>query len=304
MIMNEKNKARIIKTIGEREKLRPLGRLERLLRDPLRAFPFYILATLGHIRPLKVTFETLWGDSMTGYLPETNTFYYYGFCEANLTSFLLRFLKEKDIFIDVGANIGFYTVLASRLIGPEGKVRSFEPTPLTFEILKENTRMLENAVCNNIGVSDENGKISFKDFGPGYSAFNTASAEGTILRHSSKNIEVPSITLDRYINEQDLLPTFIKLDAEGLEYKILQGMKEILSRSDRALVTIEMANDGLWADNYKSSSDVLLKAGFKAYEMKDDGMIIPCEIRERYTYTNILFVPPEKEFRIKELKLS
>ena len=109
----------MIRIIVKREKLRPLGRLTRLFLDPIRTLPYYTLATLSHIKPYKISFKTLWRDMMTGYLPESNTFYYYGYCEANLTSFLLRFLKEGTTFIDVGAissaTLRFYRVLSSTL---------------------------------------------------------------------------------------------------------------------------------------------------------------------------------------------
>ena len=91
--MNKNKKEKIIEKITEREKLRPLSRGERLIKVPVRTFFYYILAVLGHIKPYKLTFQTLWGTRMTSYLPEGNTFYYYGYCEANLTNFLLRFLK-------------------------------------------------------------------------------------------------------------------------------------------------------------------------------------------------------------------
>src|ERR1700733_10547488 len=112
-IMNKETKENLISTIVQREKLRPLGRLKRLSVDPVRAFPFYILAALGHIRPYPVTFKTLWNTDMRCYLPEGNTFYYYGYCEANLTNFFLRYVKSDAVCMDVGAHVGFYSMLFS-----------------------------------------------------------------------------------------------------------------------------------------------------------------------------------------------
>jgi FkbM family methyltransferase len=299
--MTEDEKLKIIETIAKREKLRPLSRTKRLFRDPINALPYYILATAGHIKPFRITFHTLWGDKMVGYLPETNTFYYYGFCEANLTAFLLRYLKEGDNFIDVGANIGFYTVLASRLVGKDGQVHSFEPTPSTFETLKDNTRHLNNVILNNFGVSNIESKFILNDFGTGYTAFNTANPHGTILNRPSKQIAVDTISLDGYLNLKRFKPTFIKLDAEGHEHKIVEGLKQTLLGKDRPLITLEMANDELWVDNYKISSQELLNRDYTPYEMTDDGYIFPCEIKANYTYNNILFIPLEKKDSIKEL---
>jgi hypothetical protein len=152
-----------------------------------------------------------------------------------------------------------------------------------------------------LGVGDRKTEILFEDFGPGYSAFNTASPEGASLKRSSKKIVVDMIDLDGYFKDKKITPTFIKIDAEGYEKNILDGMKETISANDRPLISLEMANESLWARNYKDAADELIKHGFRAYEMRDDGYIFPCTIKDTYIYDNILFVPKEKEVRIKDL---
>ena len=283
-------KEKIIRTIIEREKLRPLDRFTRLLKDPVRAFPYYILAAIGHIKPFRITFKTLWCDKMTGYLPEANTFYYYGNCEANLTTFLLRYLKNDMTFIDVGAHIGFYSLLCGHLVN---KVYSFEPTPWTYELLKDNTKKFINITTTNAGASDIDGEFSFSDYGPGYGAYNSASAEGTILRFKPQHITTKTVQLDSFFEKNLIHPDFIKLDAEGFEHKILAGLTKTL-RNDRPLITLEMAGDEKWAENCKKSSDILFTAIYESYEMTVDGFLVKCSVKPPYTYTNILFIPIEK----------
>jgi len=291
--MNDEQKNRLIGTIVKREKLRPLSRPVRLLNDPLRAFPYYILAAVSHLKPFKISWKTLWGDLMTGYLPEANTFYYYGYCEANLTTFLLRFLKEGSTFIDIGAHIGFYSMFASRLLGKSGKVYSFEPTPWTFKLLKENTDGMDNVSISNVGASDSEGEISFHDYGPGYGAYNSGSSEGTMLSFKPKEITAKTVRLDSFFRQKGIRPDFIKLDAEGLEYKILKGLTETL-RTSRPIITLEMAGDEKWSENRNVSTEILFNAGYVSYAMADDGFIKSCDIESSYTYTNILFIPKEK----------
>lgn len=298
--MSDKERQNLIDIIVKREKLRPLGRLTRLFRDPLRAFPYYLLATASHIKPFKISFKTLWGDTMTGYLPEANTFYYYGYCEANLTSFLLRFLKEGSTFIDVGAHIGFYSMLASHLVGEKGKVYSFEPTSWTFKLLQKNTFDMKNVSIFNLGASDTEEEISFSDYGPGYGAYNSASKEGTMLTFQPKITNVKMISIDSFFKKENLLPDFIKLDAEGFEYKILKGLSETL-RTMRPIITLEMAGDKKWSENRRISTEILLGAQYESYRMTDDGFIEGCDIKTSYTYTNILFVPKEKNGLVKHL---
>ncbi len=298
--MTPEQKEKLISIIVKREKLRPLGRLTRVLKDPIRALPYYFLATASHIKPYKISFKTLWGDTMTGFLPEANTFYYYGNCEANLTSFLLRFMKEGTTFIDVGAHIGFYSMLTSHLVGTKGKVYSFEPTPWTYSLLKKNTEKLSNVIATNAGASDSIGEFSFSDYGPGYGAYNSASAEGTILKFKPNEIKAKTIQLDSFFSQNSIRPDFIKLDAEGLEHKILAGLSQTLKDS-RPLITLEMAGDEKWAENCRKSSDILFASKYDSYEMRDDGFLKRCTVKPPYTYTNILFVPNEKSGLISYL---
>lgn len=298
--MTGTEKINLIEIITKREKLRPLSRIIRLLKDPLKAFPFYVLATISHIKPFKINFKTLWGTKMTSYLPEGNTFYYYGFCEANLTNFLIRFLKEEDVFIDVGAHIGFYSMLSSEIIGDKGKVYSFEPTPRTFNILKENCNNLKNVNLFNLALSNKNGPIRFFDYGPGYGAYNSGHTEGAaLLDKKGEKIEVQTIIMDDFLQKNNINPTIIKLDAEGLEYKILQGMTKTFSLDKRPLITLEVAGDEKWKNNYYDSIKYLLEKKYEVFEIQTDGTIDPHIIKETYEYDNLLFIPKEKIDSIK-----
>ena len=294
------NKQYIIDTIIKREPLRPLSRIHRLIKDPFRALPYYLLATLSHIKPYKMRFKTLWGDYMIGYMPEVNTFYYYGNCEANLTNFLLRYVQEGMTIIDVGAHIGFYSLLAGRLVGDTGAVYSFEPTPWMNSLLVHNTSIVKNVHVYNQAVSNTKTTIDFADYGAGYGAYNTGSKEGSILSFKPKHITVETVSLDEFMKSEGCSPDFIKLDAEGFEHIILQGMNSLLTNV-RPLITLEMANGEKWQNNYEISSSTLLKADYDSYEMLTDGYIKPCNVQKLYTYTNILFIPKEKLNLLRKL---
>src|SRR6266699_2559349 len=83
--------------------------------------------------------------------------------EATEREFLNRFLRPGDTFVDVGANIGLFTLIAARLVGPQGRVLSFEPTPETFARLTKNvqTNRLENVSCQQLALSDRAGEMEF-----------------------------------------------------------------------------------------------------------------------------------------------
>lgn len=296
--MTPEQRKKILAIIAEREKLRPLARLPRLIRAPLRTLPYYVLAALSHLRPFPLSFKTLWGTTMTSYLPEGNTFYYYGYCEANVTSFFLRHLKEKMVIIDVGAHVGIYTMLAAELVGSSGEVHSFEPTPSTYRILEKNTSSLKQVKVNNLALSDKIGTVCFMDYGAGYSAYNTASTSGGQgLSKTAVGITVPTTTLNSYCIDKKLKPSLIKLDAEGFESAIIRGTTMLISKdskTQRPLIILEVAGGTEWDSNRKESFALLENESYSPYTLNADGTVTKHTYLNNYTYDNLLFVPPER----------
>lgn len=302
--MTESQRKEAIQIIVKREALRPLSRLSRLMKDPIRATPFYVLAALGHIKPFRVTFDTLWGTTMRCYLPEGNTFYYYGYCEANLTNFFLRYARAGMTFVDVGAHIGFYTALFSELAEARGSVHSFEPTPWTYRLLFENTSRLGNVTLNNKAVSEREGSLSFADYGAGYGAFNSAHPDGSPeLSRKPTMTTVDSVTLDKYCAEKGIRPDIIKIDAEGFEAGVLRGSKSVLEerKSPRPIITIEVAGEEAWAKNRGEAFDILSEASYVPFEISVDGFLSRHAPRESYTYDNLVFVPSERAGELVDL---
>lgn len=291
----EKLKAKILKR-HELYKLQ-YSRLKRLLKDPLRTFVFYVMAAFARIKPYKITAKTLWGDKMTYYLPEGQAILYYGFFEANLTNFLLNFLRSGDCFIDIGTHVGYYTLLASRLVGENGAVYGFEPTPRTFNTMRENVKNEKNVTVNNVAVFNEETEIEFVDYGPKNSAFNgfrkRTSEEMNFLKNDDQIIKVKTVVLDNYCQAKNIRPTFIKIDAEGAENLILQGMKHVMMEL-RPLISIEVAGEDEWKENCRKSIETLLQNHYVAYECTLEGNLKKHTQQEKYLYDNLIFIPEEK----------
>jgi FkbM family methyltransferase len=304
--MNNEKREKLKSKILKKHKLYVLqySRLRRLLKDPLRTFFFYILAAVARIKPFKVRAKTLWGDTMTYYIPEGQAILYYGFFEANLTNFFINYLQPGDCFLDVGTHVGYYSVLASRLIGENGSVHGFEPTPRTFASLQENTKKLKNIFINNYAVFNEEKGIEFIDYGPKNSAFNgfkrRTSEDTKFLKNNDKVIKVKTIVLDNYCREKKVNPTFIKIDAEGAENFILEGMKYIMSEL-RPLISIEVAGEDEWQENCQKSINLLQANNYSPYECTLDGKLKKHTPQEKYLYDNLIFIPREKEKQIIKL---
>jgi FkbM family methyltransferase len=295
--MNNDERQKLISTILKHEALRPLSRLGRLVKDPLGAFPYYVVAAISHLKPFKIKFKTLWETKMTCFLPEGNTFYYYGYCEANLTNFFVRYIKENMVVIDVGAHVGIYSMLSAKLVGENGRVFSFEPTPWTFKLLEENTKSLANVAIFNQAISESAKPLTFADYGPGYGAYNSATIGGAPdLKKQPETITVPSISLSQFCQEKSLSPDLIKIDSEGYEYEVLAGSLSILETSGtkRPLVSIEVAGGTAWANNSHQAFTLLQSLKYDPYEIHPNGLISPHTFKDTYTYDNLLFIPQER----------
>ena len=303
--MTQQQKDELKRKILKRYELYKLqsSRLKRFLKDPVRTLPYYIMQYWAYKRPFRVSYKTLWGDRMSFFLPEGNAIYYYGFFEANLANFFINFIKEGDIFFDVGAHVGYYSMLASNLVGKTGQVHSFEPTPRTFNTLKGNTLAKENVFVNNYAVLNTKTKIEFFDYGPKYSAFNSfKSRTGEDMKFLStpEKVIAETISLDDYCKDKKINPTIIKIDAEGAEHLILLAMENILT-DIKPVVTIEVAGDEEWKDNCHKSIEILKNHNYICYEINNDGYLKLHKEKEAYSYDNLVFVHKDKLSAIKDL---
>ncbi len=164
---------------------------------------------------------------------------YCGLLEFNDMSFLLHALRTDDLFVDVGANRGSYTVLAGAAIG--AKVIAVEPVPETFENLEANVNingMADRVECHNIGLGDKEGSLLFT--ADASDCINHVLTEG---ESAGKTVKVPVRLLDRLVGERK--PFLIKMDVEGYEWFVLQGGLNMLANESLQAVIIEFNNTGL-----------------------------------------------------------
>jgi FkbM family methyltransferase len=161
---------------------------------------------------------------------------YCGLHEFTDMGFVLHFLRKDDLFIDIGANIGSYTVLAGGHI--RANVISIEPVPQTFEHLKRNiaiNQMDDNVRAYNIALGSEKGQLSFTT---GFDTMNHVATET-----DTDTIQVPVDSLDTILeNEED--PVLLKIDVEGFETHVLGGASNTLARNKLKAIIIELNGSG------------------------------------------------------------
>lgn len=164
--------------------------------------------------------------------------------EETTTALFKKFIKPGDVVLDLGANIGYFSLLSARLTGPTGKVFSFEPEPNNFRYLTENLKLNGYAHAHpfNIAASNESGTISL--FVCEYdSGHHTIKNEKGISSYkeggASKEIAIEAVKLDQFLKDKTDRVDFIKMDVEGAEALALEGMKELLKKNGDVTVIME-----------------------------------------------------------------
>ena len=274
------------------------SKVQKLCRIGARIGYSGLLARLAR-KPRRKQARLFWGDDMTVVLPEnvSMSIYRYGFFEGDVSHMLLETLHRGMTFYDIGAHFGYFTCLASELVGPQGHVHSFEPTPSTFEILGINGRKRPNVQLNNAAVFSTNSQLTFQDFGVRYSAFNSAVGsrlDETMERQATaKSYQVEAVTVDEYARRTGNLPDVVKIDAENAEYDVLMGMEQTLQES-KPTVSIEVGDMGKDSASGGSARVVqfLQEHGYRAFEWLNGALRTHIK-RAGYEYGNLLFRHPD-----------
>jgi FkbM family methyltransferase len=143
--------------------------------------------------------------------------YWLGSYELNNQKILSQVLKRGNIFFDIGANAGFYSLLAAEIVGPSGKVYAFEPLPENFNYLKKHIEIngYKNIFPFQAAISDKSGFAFFK---------KEESAAMGHLGADSGDFKVETISIDDLVESGKLpIPNSLKIDVEGAEILVLKG---------------------------------------------------------------------------------
>jgi FkbM family methyltransferase len=166
-------------------------------------------------------------------------------------------LGPEATFIDVGANAGYFTLIAAACVGDSGRVLSIEPNPSVAEQLRVNVARskFSNVIIEQTACSDSAENCTETLYLPDDSSLGKASLSQANAR-SVESVKVRSATLDQLIREHALEKvTFVKIDVEGAELMVLRGMTETLRRL-RPIIVLELEPD-LLADLGTSTEEVI-----------------------------------------------
>lgn len=163
--------------------------------------------------------------------------WYCGLHEVDEMAFVLHLLRAGEHFVDVGANVGSYTVLAGG--AAKARVTAVEPIPATFAHLRRNValnEMADRVRCCQLGLSDKPGALRFSS---GLDTVNHVLAEGEDL----PGVDVPVMRLDDLVGEDE--PVLMKIDVEGHELAVLRGAPATLDNPRLLAVVMETNGSGV-----------------------------------------------------------
>lgn len=213
-------------------------------------------------------------------------FIYDGF-EQEEIDFMLSKLNLGDVFIDIGSNIGLFSILASKKVGEKGKVICFEPAPITYNRLVENIELndFKNIEARNIGLSDSEGALTFYYSDSGFDAWNSFAPDSRL----KKSTVIPTSTLDIQLEHVDKKAIkLVKIDVEGWEKFVIQGGKQFFENY-APIVMVEFTEENTFNAGYPIHDifKALENFGYEWYRIENGGLVKEKK-QIHYPYVNLV----------------
>jgi FkbM family methyltransferase len=221
-----------------------------------------------------------------------------GIYEPLETELVTKEIKKGDVVLDIGANIGYYTLIFAKLVGEEGKVFAFEPDPTNYALLQKNVDLngYTNVILVQKAVSNRTGKIKL------YLCDDNKADNRIYNSHDGRqSTEIEAIRLDDYFKDYDGGVDFIKMDIQGAEGGAIQGMLDLIEKNRNVKITAEFWPVGLkrFGIEPEECLQLLAEHGFQLYNINERAKKIEsvsiAKLLETYSpnkdeYTNLLCV--------------
>lgn len=230
--------------------------------------------------------------------------FWYGQFEENIANLIGNMVQEYTVFVDLGANIGYFTLLAAKKCS-RGKVISFEPIGQLYEQLLRNIHenKLTNVMPVQAAVGDARGNSIMYISGEHNMGMSSLRAPEN---YSGRTESVKLERLEEWWAESNLpKPDIIKIDVEGSELSALKGMIALLNQHKPSII-IELNPATLSYFNLHTSDilNFLTKLDYLAYEITSKGLLKKYGMHPPETETNLVFVHPAREPEIRSLLIE
>lgn len=270
----------LVNKLNAVEKFARGSRLSRLAHNPFRYIKAMILGRFVYRFTHKGSLQTaslFFGGDMQVLLPAATDIFLSGAktheSETRLARYMLNNLQPGHTFLDIGAHFGYFTLLASELVGQNGVVYSIEAAKSSFGLLKENVAAKKNIHAFYHAVSDKNEIVNFYEFPVQYSEYNALDIEkfeqqSWIKNNNPEQTTVQAVTIDVFLQDKQLKPSMIKIDVEGAEVQVLAGAAETLHGD--AVIILEYLDEGD-DSSYTKAADLLYEYGYNSYMIDKQG---------------------------------
>ena len=220
---------------------------------------------------------------------------YFGLFEFEESIFLLHFLNKEDVFLDIGANVGHYSLLMSGV----KKIKSIaiEPVPKTYSQLLKNIKLNnleQNITAINMGVSNNKGNLFFST--------DKGTMDRIVTEKYPNSVKVNVDTIDSFIG--DTMPIAAKIDVEGYEKFVLEGASTFFKKEEVKVLILELNNSGkAFGISDIDIYNLVLSFGYKPYKYDPKKrMIYELKAYNKHKF-NTLFIK-DYDFIIKRVKES
>lgn len=207
-------------------------------------------------------------------------------------AFFRHLLKQGDLYVDVGANIGTLALCAAQLVGSNGKVIAIEAHPKTFGYLAENVAL--NSFFNinllNYAVGDKEGKLTFSDI--------NSDDQNKVITGLTGGITVPVKKLDMLLSQEHNI-SLLKIDVEGFEKYVVDGASEVLKRTD--MVFFESWDQNFLNYGYTARDliELFKYKGFKVFSIANDKLSMISPMHTSVKCENLLAIKNMEQFSFK-----
>jgi FkbM family methyltransferase len=250
---------------------------ESLLCSSKLKLPFKARKLIFDLFPAKL-YEKKICDNIYLYLDiksrDESYIYHNGYWEKEATTLMQKFIKKGDIVFDVGANIGYYTLIFANTVGDKGRVFAFEPCPRNIRNLENNVRRnsFQNIVIERTALGENSQTMQM------YFPCDVQFGAGGFFKARSylAQQEVGVVTLDDFIKKEGITRIdFLKLDIEGGEIFALRGMSETLNQKIIRNAFIDIHDTILLRNGYKPQEikKYMIKYGYTLYKVVADQFV-------------------------------
>jgi FkbM family methyltransferase len=272
------------KNISNGNRRMPLAR--RVLKKSLNA--------LGIARPVRTSFGARWiprGDHV-GNPVQACTF------EVAELLFVERFLRPRMTVLDIGAHHGLYSLLASKKVGPQGRVIAFEPSPRERKALRLNLALnwSRNVSVYKVALGSDAGEADFFVVEGTETGCNSLRPPH-LKTGTYRPIQIRVAVLDDWLREHKIEHVdFIKIDAEGAELEVLQGASKLLNARPRPVLLAEIAEirTAPWGYSARETVRYMEEMGYVWFSIRRDGSLRVLQPDYDLRDTNLVAVPNEQ----------